>query len=79
MLFRSKTLIHPKQLAAANASFAPAPQAIVRARKIIDAWQQASAEGKAVVVVDGRLVENLHVQEAERDLELAERIARVGW
>ena len=38
----------------------------------------ASAAGKAVVVVDGRLVENLHVQEAERDLELAERIGRRG-
>jgi len=77
--FDGKTLIHPKQLAAANAAFAPAPAAIARARKIIAAWQDASAAGKAVVVVDGRLVENLHVQEAERDLALAERIARVGW
>lgn len=77
--FDGKTLIHPKQLAAANAAFAPSPASVARARKIIDAWQQASAAGKAVVVVDGRLVENLHVQEAERDLELAERIARVGW
>ncbi len=77
--FDGKTLIHPKQLAAANAAFAPSPESLARARKIIDAWQQASAAGKAVVVVDGRLVENLHVQEAERDLELAERISRVGW
>lgn len=77
--FDGKTLIHPKQLDAANAAFAPSPEAIVHARKIIDAWQDASASGKAVVVIDGRLVENLHVQEAERDLELAERIARVGW
>lgn len=77
--FDGKTLIHPKQLAAANAAFAPSPEALARARKIIDAWQEASAAGKAVVVVDGRLVENLHVQEAERDLELAERIGRVGW
>ena len=77
--FDGKTLIHPKQLAAANAAFAPSPEALARARKIIDAWQQASAAGKAVVVVDGRLVENLHVQEAERDLELAERISRMGW
>ena len=77
--FDGKTLIHPKQLAAANAAFAPSPESLARARKIIDAWQQASAAGKAVVVVDGRLVENLHVQEAERDLALAERISRVGW
>jgi citrate lyase subunit beta/citryl-CoA lyase len=77
--FDGKTLIHPKQLAAANMAFAPAPEALARARRIIEAWQQASAAGKAVVVVDGRLVENLHVQEAERDLELAERIGRVGW
>jgi citrate lyase subunit beta/citryl-CoA lyase len=77
--FDGKTLIHPKQLAAANMAFAPAPEALARARRIIEAWQQASAAGKAVVVVDGRLVENLHVQEAERELELAERIGRVGW
>jgi citrate lyase subunit beta / citryl-CoA lyase len=77
--FDGKTLIHPKQLSAANAAFAPAPEAIVRARRIIEAWQQASAAGKAVVVVDGRLIENLHVQEAERDLELAERISGMGW
>ena len=77
--FDGKTLIHPKQLAAANAAFAPSPESLVRARRIIDAWQQASAGGKAVVVVDGRLVENLHVQEAERDLELAEGIGRMGW
>jgi len=77
--FDGKTLIHPKQLAAANMAFAPAPEALARARRIIEAWQQASTAGKAVVVVDGRLVENLHVQEAERELELAERIGRVGW
>ena len=77
--FDGKTLIHPRQLAAANAAFAPSPEALARAVRIIAGWRDAAAAGKAVVVVDGRLVENLHVQEAERELELAGLIAAMGW
>ena len=45
------------------------------AREIIAAFEQAQAEGKGVVVVKGRLVENLHVEEAKRNLALADAIA----
>ena len=77
--FDGKTLIHPRQLAAANEAFAPSPDALTRARRIIAGFREAEAAGKAVVVVDGRLVENLHVQEAERELALGGCIAALGW
>jgi citrate lyase subunit beta/citryl-CoA lyase len=72
--FDGKTLIHPKQIAAANAAFAPDEDALKQAKKIIAAHQAAAEEGKGVVVVDGRLVENLHVEEAKRQVELADVI-----
>jgi citrate lyase subunit beta/citryl-CoA lyase len=74
MGFDGKTLIHPDQIAPANAAFAPAPDAIESARRIIAAHREAEAEGKGVVVVDGRLIENLHVENARRLLALAEAI-----
>ncbi|WP_101756777.1 CoA ester lyase [Oceanicoccus sp. KOV_DT_Chl] len=75
--FDGKTLIHPKQLASANNVFGPSKADIVRAEKIITAWQVAEAEGKGVVVVDGKLVEGMHVDEARRHLELAKIIAEL--
>ena len=76
--FDGKTLIHPKQIAPANAAFAPSAEQIARARRIIAAHQAALAAGKGIVVVDGRLVENLHVAAAERTLELAAAIAELA-
>ena len=73
--FDGKTLIHPKQLAAANVAFAPDEKEIAAADEIIAGFEAAQAEGKGVVVVNGRLVENLHVEEAKRSLALAEAIA----
>ncbi|MNT76172.1 (3S)-malyl-CoA thioesterase [compost metagenome] len=73
--FDGKTLIHPRQIAAANAAFAPAPEELDAARKRLDAWRAAQAAGQGVAVVDGALVENLHAQEAERVLALAAAIA----
>jgi citrate lyase subunit beta/citryl-CoA lyase len=75
MGFDGKTLIHPKTIATANRMFAPSPDDIESARKIIDAHTEATAQGKGVVVVDGRLIENLHVEEAHRLVALAEAIA----
>ncbi|WP_044559510.1 CoA ester lyase [Azospirillum sp. B4] len=72
--FDGKTLIHPKQLDTANSTFAPDAASLDRARRIIAAHTQAMAEGKAVVLVDGRLVEALHVAEAHRLVALAEAI-----
>jgi citrate lyase subunit beta/citryl-CoA lyase len=76
MGFDGKTLIHPKQIAAANAAFAPSDAEIAEARKIIAAHREALAVGKGIVVVDGRLVENLHVAAAERTLALAEAVGK---
>ncbi|WP_395018314.1 HpcH/HpaI aldolase/citrate lyase family protein [Dongia sp.] len=68
--FDGKTLIHPKQIDAANRAFAPTPAELEAARAILAAWKEARAEGKGMVVVGGRLVEKLHVDEAERLLAL---------
>ena len=76
--FDGKSLIHPKQIAAANSAFAPDAQEIAGARDIIAAFEEAQAQGKGVVVVKGRLVENLHVEEAKRLLELADAIDSLG-
>ena len=73
--FDGKSLIHPKQIAAANSVFAPDEAEIASAREIIAGFEAAQAEGKGVVVVNGRLVENLHVEEAQKRLALAEAIA----
>jgi citrate lyase subunit beta / citryl-CoA lyase len=76
--FDGKSLIHPNQVAAANAAFAPDAAEIAAAHEIIAGFEQAKAQGKGVVVVNGRLVENLHVEEAQRQLALAAAIARLG-
>lgn len=76
--FDGKTLIHPKQLAAANEVFAPSPAEIEHSRKIITAYDAARAEGKGVVLVDGKLVEELHVNNAKRLVALSDAIAKLG-
>ena len=73
--FEGKTVIHPKQIEPANAAFGPASAEVDWARRVITAYDEARAAGKGVVVVDGRLVENLHVLEARRLVALAEMIA----
>jgi len=75
MGFDGKTLIHPKTIAGANEAFAPSADEATRARRIIDAHADAVARGQGVEVVDGRLVENLHVEDARRVVALAEAIA----
>ena len=76
--FDGKTLIHPKQIEPANAAFGPSDADVAWARRIIAAYDDARAAGKGVVVVDGRLVENLHVLEARRLVALAEMIDAAG-
>ena len=73
--FDGKTLIHPKQLAAANEVFAPSEDELRLSRRIIDAYAEAEAQGKGVVLVDGKLIERLHVDHAKRVVALAEAIA----
>ncbi|MDY6992868.1 MAG: CoA ester lyase [Pseudomonadota bacterium] len=74
MGFDGKSLIHPKQIEMANQIFAPSAQEIEHAKEIMLAWEQAQAKGQGVVVVNGRLVENLHFEEAKRLLALNEAI-----
>jgi citrate lyase subunit beta/citryl-CoA lyase len=73
--FDGKTLIHPKQIEPCNRVFAPSAEEADRARRIIDAFREATAAGRGVVTVDGRMVENLHVEQARRTLALAEAVA----
>ena len=73
--FDGKTLIHPKQLEAANEVFGPSEEELRLSRRIIEAYAAAEAEGKGVVVVDGKLIEKLHVDHAERVVALAEASA----
>lgn len=73
-----KTLIHPKTIGAANEVFAPAEKEIAWSRRIIEAHAQAMSEGKGIVVVDGKLIENLHVEEAKRLVALSDAIAARG-
>ena len=76
--FDGKTLIHPKQVGAANEAFAPSEDEIAQARKIIAAHAEAAAQGRGVVLVDGKLIENLHVANAQRLVSLADQIAALG-
>jgi citrate lyase subunit beta/citryl-CoA lyase len=73
--FDGKTLIHPKQIEAANAAFSPSEAEVARARRIVDAHRAANEAGHGVVLVDGTLVEGLHVEAARRTLALHEAIA----
>ena len=73
--FDGKTLIHPKTIDDTNRVYSPSSAEVAGARKIIAAHAAAAAEGKGVVVVEGRLVENLHVEAARRLVALAEAIA----
>ncbi len=74
MGFDGKTLIHPSQVEPCNEIFAPSQAELEMAGKIVAAFRQAEAAGKGVVTVDGRMIENLHVEQAERALALAAAI-----
>jgi (3S)-malyl-CoA thioesterase len=73
--FDGKTLIHPAQIEIANAAFAPSDDEVALARRQIEAYEAALREGQGVAVVDGRIVENLHVDTARATLAKAEAIA----
>ncbi len=78
MGFDGKTLIHPSQLEPCNEVFAPSPEAVASAREIIDAFEEAERDGRGVVTVNGRMIENLHVDEARRVLAQADAIAALA-
>jgi citrate lyase subunit beta / citryl-CoA lyase len=73
--FDGKTLIHPRQLEPCNRIYAPAEDELAHARRVIAAFEEARRDGRGVATVDGRLVENLHVEQARQLLDRAEAIA----
>ncbi len=75
MGFDGKTLIHPSQVEPANDTWAPSVDDIDYAQRVIAAFDEAVADGRGVVTVDGRMIENLHVDNARRVLATAEAIA----
>jgi len=78
MGFDGKTLIHPSQIAVANEVFAPSADEIAEAERQVRGFTEAAAAGKGVAVVDGRIVENLHVESARALLARADRIREMG-
>lgn len=78
MGFDGKTLIHPAQVAVTNAAYAPSEAEVDLARRQIAAFEDVEASGQGVAVVDGRIVENLHVETARKTLAKAEAIAALG-
>ncbi|OBK15260.1 HpcH/HpaI aldolase/citrate lyase family protein [Mycobacterium asiaticum] len=75
MGFDGKSLIHPSQIGPANDVFGPSEEEVAHARKVVSAYDEARALGNSVITVDGRMIESLHVREAQRILALAELIA----
>ncbi|MEM8902565.1 MAG: CoA ester lyase [Actinomycetota bacterium] len=78
MGFDGKTLIHPSQVEPANDVWAPTADEVDHARRVIAAFDEAVADGRGVVTVDGRMIENLHVDEARRTLAVVAAIEATG-
>ncbi len=72
-----KTLIHPKTIAMANEAFSPSEDEIAWSKRIIEAHAEAEKAGKGVVLVDGKLIENLHVEGAKQMVAMADAIAKM--
>jgi citrate lyase subunit beta/citryl-CoA lyase len=73
--FDGKTLIHPSQLAPCNAIFAPSPDEVDAARKIIAAFALPENRDKGAIALEGRMVERLHADIARQTVEMADAIA----
>jgi citrate lyase subunit beta/citryl-CoA lyase len=76
--FDGKSLIHPTHLEAANRAFSPEPQAVAWARTVAQAFDLPENAGKGVLKLEGRMVERLHLAEAQRLIAVAEAIAAHG-
>jgi citrate lyase subunit beta/citryl-CoA lyase len=75
--FDGKTLVHPDQVEVANRVWTPDPAAVEQARRVVEAFAEAQAAGRGVALVDGRMVEQLHVDTARRVLATAAAVERV--
>ena len=78
MGFDGKSLIHPAQIEVANQAFAPSQMEVALARRYIAAFNFAQSEGKGIAVVDGKIVENLHVATAQELLAKAQAIEKIA-
>jgi citrate lyase subunit beta/citryl-CoA lyase len=78
MGFDGKTLVHPAQVEVANRVWAPDEAEVEHARRVIAAFEEAAREGRGVVTVDGRMVENLHVDNARRVIVTADAVAALA-
>jgi citrate lyase subunit beta/citryl-CoA lyase len=76
--FDGKTLIHPSQVEPTNEVWAPTADEVEVSRRVIEAFEAAEAAGRGVITVDGRMIENLHVDNARRVLAVADAIAALG-
>ncbi|CAO5151863.1 (3S)-malyl-CoA thioesterase [Frankia sp. AiPs1] len=76
--FDGKTLIHPGQVEPCNTAFSPTEAQLAESAEIVKAWAEAEAEGRGVVTVNGRMIENLHVDNARRLLAVAEAISALA-
>jgi len=76
--FDGKTLIHPSQIEPANRLFAPDAGAVAWARTVVAAFDSPESAGKGAIKVEGRMVERLHLAQAQRQLAIAEAIAALG-
>jgi citrate lyase subunit beta/citryl-CoA lyase len=74
MGFDGKTLIHPNQIAPCNAAFSPSADEIAQAKEIIAAFALPENKGKGVVQLDGRMVERMHADMAQRTVAIAQAI-----
>jgi citrate lyase subunit beta/citryl-CoA lyase len=74
MGFDGKTLVHPGQIEPCNRAYAPTEAELAAAREVLEAWEAARAAGIGVLTVGGRMVENLHVDNARRLLAANEAI-----
>jgi citrate lyase subunit beta/citryl-CoA lyase len=78
MGFDGKTLVHPSQVDPTNDVWAPSDDEVDYSRRVIEAFEAAEADGQGVITVDGRMIENLHVDNARRVLAVADAIAALG-
>jgi citrate lyase subunit beta/citryl-CoA lyase len=76
MGFDGKTLVHPAQVAGANAAYAPSEEEVSDARGLIAAWEDG--RGSGVVTYRGRMVEALHVESARRTLAIHDAVSALG-
>lgn len=75
--FDGKTLIHPSQIEITNEVYGLSQAQVEHANRVIASWEEAESLGKGVAVLDGKLVETMHVDAARRILSMSESLKQV--